>query len=67
MSAVIIATFSAATHRRLLEFAFALAAIGGASLLLAGVTGRHRELLSLAGVLFAAGSVLGVIAIHWVR
>ena len=46
---IVVATMSAASTRHLLEIGFALAAIGGASLLAAGLTARHRELLSLAG------------------
>jgi len=65
MPAIVIATFSSDTTRRLLEIAFALAAIGGVSLLAAGITGRHRELLSVGGVLVAATGVLAVIATHW--
>jgi hypothetical protein len=61
---IVIATFSHSSTRHLLEIGFALAAIGGASLLGAGLTARHRELLSLAGVLVAAGFVLAVIAVH---
>ena len=62
---IVVATLSAGSTRRLLEIGFAVAAIGGVSLLAAGLTARHRELLSLAGVLVAVGGVLAVIAVHW--
>jgi hypothetical protein len=63
---IVVAAFTASATRHLLEIAFALAAIGGASLLAAGlIAARRRELLSLAGVLVAAAGVLAVIAIHW--
>lgn len=65
MSLIVVATLSAANTRRLLEIGFALAAIGGASLLLAGLTVRNRAFLSFAGGLIAVGAVLAVAAIHW--
>jgi hypothetical protein len=57
------------TARRLGEIGFLVGAIGGLLLLVEGMTsagsGRSNPMRALAGLLMAAGFVLGIAYVHW--